>query len=184
MDGYGLKAGDMWRHSVAVACTASEIAAAVESDALDSAYMAGLLHDIGKIILDPYVRERKVLFDHYYSIHPEKAVHDAERDILKFDHALIAAILCENWHLPRSISYGIRHHHQPSSAGDHQLSHIIHLADYITIQSGVEAAGKASCMALDETSRSMVPLAPDILRNAAEKARDYVQSLTGRLINS
>ncbi|HSO21157.1 MAG TPA: HDOD domain-containing protein, partial [Desulfosarcina sp.] len=72
MDGYGLAAGDMWRHSITVACSASEIAAAVGSDALDSAYMAGLLHDMGKIILNPYVRERKLLFDHYFSSHPDK----------------------------------------------------------------------------------------------------------------
>ncbi|MBC2713215.1 MAG: HDOD domain-containing protein [Desulfosarcina sp.] len=182
MEGYGLKAGDMWRHSIAVACTAGEIAAAVGSDAPDSAYMAGLLHDIGKIILDPHVRKRKVLFDHYYSTHPEKTVQDAERDILGFDHAVIAAILCENWNLPRSISFGIRHHHQPSAAGDHQLSHIVHLADYITIQAGLGCAGKASCQDLDEASRSMVPLDPETLRTAAEKARRYMESLTGRLL--
>lgn len=183
MEGYGIKAGDLWRHSIAVACTAGEIAAAIGSDALDSAYMAGLLHDMGKIILDPYVRERKVLFDHYFSTHPEKTVQDAERDIVGFDHALIAAILCEKWNLPRSISFGIRHHHQPSSADGHQLSHIVHLADYITIQAGLGAVGKAAGQALDETSRSMLPLAPDTLRTTAEKACQYAESLTGRLIN-
>ena len=184
MDGYGLKAGDMWRHSIAVACTAGEIAAAMGSDAVDSAYMAGLLHDVGKIILDPYVRERKVLFDHYFANQPQKTVQDAERDILGFDHAVIAAILCENWSLPRSISFGIRHHHQPSSAGDHQLSHIVHLADYFTIQAGVGGGGKASCQDLDENSRSLVALDPDTLAAATTKARQYVESLTGSLLSS
>jgi putative nucleotidyltransferase with HDIG domain len=181
MDGYGLKAGDMWRHSIAVACTAGEIAAAIGADALDSAYMAGLLHDMGKIILDPYVRERKVLFDYYYANHPQKAVQDAERDILGFDHAVIAAILCENWSLPRSISFGIRHHHQPSSAGGHQLSHIVHLADCITNQAGMGVAGQASFQGLDETSGTAVPLDSDTLNIIAEKARQYVESLTGSL---
>lgn len=178
MEGYGLKAGDMWRHSIAVACTAGEIAAAVRFDAPDIAYMAGLLHDMGKIILDPYVRERKVLFDNYTATHPKKTVQDAERDILGFDHAVIAAILCDNWDLPRSISFGIRHHHQPSSAGDHQLSHIVHLADYITLQAGVGVAGTAFCRELDESSRSQVPLDSDILNAAVEKARQYVDGLT------
>jgi putative nucleotidyltransferase with HDIG domain len=181
MEGYGFKAGDMWRHSVAVACTASEIATAVGSDAADSAYMAGLLHDLGKIILDPYVRERKVLFDHYFSFHPESTVQDAERDILGFDHAVIAAIICRNWSLPRSIAFGIRHHHQPSSAGDHQLSHIVHLADHITIQAGMGAAAKASSQVLDESCRSMLPVDPDTLRTTIEKARHYALSLTGHL---
>ena len=182
MEGYGLAAGDMWRHSITVACTASEIAAAVASDALDSAYMAGLLHDMGKIILDPYVRKRRLLFDHYFSSHPEKTIQDAERDILGFDHAVIAAILCEKWNLPKSISFGIRHHHQPSSAGDHQLSHIVHLADYITVQTGSRGGGKAAILTLDETTPSMVPLDAGTLHNVAEKAREYAQSLTGRFV--
>ncbi len=181
MDGYGLKAGDMWCHSIAVACTAGEIAAAVGFDAPDTAYMAGLFHDMGKIILDPYVRERKVLFDNYTATHPEKTLQDAERDILGFDHAVIAAILCENWNLPRSISFGIRHHHQPSSAGDHQLSHIVHLADYFTIQAGVGTAGTAFCRELDESSLSRVTLDPDTLNAAVEKARQFVENLTGQV---
>ena len=184
MEGYGLEAGDMWRHSIAVAVTAGEIAAAIASDALDSAYMAGLLHDVGKIILDPYVRERRVLFNHYFANYPEKTVQDAERDILGFDHGVIAAILCENWNLPRAISFGIRHHHQPSAAGDHQLSHIVHLADYFTVQAGVVGGRKASGQEIDSNSRTLVPLDTDTLRMTAEKAGKYVESLTGRLLGS
>ena len=182
MTGYGLAAGDLWRHSIAVACTSGEIAAAVGSNALDSAYMAGLLHDMGKIILDPVVRDRRLLFDQYYATYPEKGVHDAESDILGFDHAAIAAILCEKWNLPRSISFGIRNHHQPSSAGDHQLSHIVHLADHISIQAGMGVDGAVTGKTLDEAAESMVPLNSEQLKTVVEKACQYAQSLTGRLI--
>jgi putative nucleotidyltransferase with HDIG domain len=182
MDGYGFAAGDLWRHSIAVACTASEIAAALDTDSLDSAYMAGLLHDIGKIILDPFVRERKVLFDQYHATHPERCIQDAERDILEFDHAVIAAILCEKWNLPRPISFAIRHHHHPSSAGDHQLSYIIHLADLITLTTDMGASDDVCVQMPDETTRSMIPLNNDQLVAVAEKARQYTQSLTGRLV--
>ena len=179
MEGYGFRAGNLWRHSVAVACMASEIATAVGFEAADSAYMAGLLHDMGKIILDPYVRERKVLFDQYFSFHPQSTVQDAERNILGFDHAVIAAIICRNWSLPRSIAFGIQHHHQPSSAGDHRLSHIVHLADYVAIQAGMGAVSKTSSPVLDETCRSLLPVDPDTLRTATENARQYLLSLTG-----
>ena len=184
MDGYGLKAGDMWRHSIAVAVAASEIAATVSEDALESAYMAGLLHDVGKIILEPYVHQRGLLFDRYFSSHPGKTIQEAERDILGFDHAVIASILCDNWNLPRSISFAIRYHHQPSSAGDHQLSHIVHLADYYTAKAGVGVTGRAAGQALDSASHLTVSLEPDALRAVAEKASLYVKSLTGRLLGS
>jgi putative nucleotidyltransferase with HDIG domain len=182
MLGYGLASGDLWRHSISVACTSGEIAAALGSDALDSAYMAGLLHDMGKIILDPVVHERRPLFDQYHATYPEKGVHEAERDILGFDHALIAAILCEKWSLPRSIAFGIRNHHQPSSAGDHLLSHIVHLADHISNQAGMGVDVAASGEILDEATKAMVPLNSEQLKQVVEKACQYAKSLTGRLI--
>lgn len=184
MQGYGLEAGDMWRHSIAVAYAAGEIAVSVGSDAFESAYMAGLLHDVGKIILDPYVRERKVLFDHYLAAYPKKTTRDAERDILGFDHAVIAAILCENWSLPRPISFGIRHHHQPSSAGDHQLSHIVHLADYIAIQASLGAADNSTRLPLEEASLSVVPIPSSKLKAVSANTCRYVESMTGYLASA
>lgn len=181
MAGYGLKAGDMWRHCVAVACTAGEIAAVAAPEAAESAYMAGLLHDVGKLILDPYVQERKVLFDHYGAQNQDRAVHRAEQDILGFDHAVIAAILCENWNLPRAISFGIRHHHAPSRAGDHPLTHIVHLADYITNQAGMHGDGRSPKREFDPASQATIRLDGETLQHAAEKARGYMESLTGGL---
>ncbi len=179
MAGYGLKTGDMWRHSVAVACTAGEISAVAAPDVAESAYMAGLLHDVGKLILDPYVQERKILFDQYWKKHKNTTIQSAERDILGFDHAVIAAIVCENWNLPRAISFGIRHHHDPSKAGDHPLTHIVHLADYIVNQAGMVGDSRSSKRELEAGSLSIVRLDEEALQNTAEKARQYMESLTG-----
>jgi HD-like signal output (HDOD) protein len=178
IDGYALRSGDMWRHAVAVAFTAAEVAAVIDADLSQSAYMAGLLHDIGKLVLNPYVRRRKLLFDHYRDSNPGKPVQDAERAILGFDHAAIAAILCEAWHLPRAIAFGIRHHHRPSTTSGHQLSHIVHLADFTAIQAGMGSGGGSDCPVLDETSRSLLPIDADTLNRIAERAIRYVDSLT------
>ncbi len=178
IEGYALKAGDMWRHSIAVAFMAAEIAVATGSESSDSAYMAGLLHDIGKLVLDPYVCQRKLLFDYYRSRNSGRPIQDAERAILGFDHATIAAILCETWDLPRTIAFGIRHHHRPSSTGNHQLSHIVHLADYVAVQTGMGSGGGSDCQVLDDACRSMVPIRTDALDRIAEKAAQYVDSLT------
>ena len=184
MDGYGLEAGDMWRHSIAVAVMAGEMAASVSDDTLESAYMAGLLHDVGKIILNSHVQQRSLLFDQFFMSNPGKSIQDAERHILGFDHAIIAGILCDNWNLPKSISFAIRHHHQPSRADDHQLSHIVHLADYYAGKVGMAVTGRADGQTLDSSSHAAVPLAPDALQAIAEKARQYVKSLTGRLLRT
>ena len=181
LDGYGLKAGDMWRHSIAVAVTAGEIAGQLNADSPESAYMAGLLHDVGKIILNPYVRERQPLFEKYRASYPEKTIQDAERDILGFDHAVIAAILCENWNLPRGIAFSIRNHHQPSAAGNHLLSHVVHLADYYASEIDLARSAAPRGRFLDDASLAVVPVDDEMLRVLTEKSCLYVESLTGRL---
>jgi HD-like signal output (HDOD) protein len=157
MDGYGLKAGDMWRHSIAVACTAGEIASAVDRMPSTTHTWRGCFTMWARLSWILFRQRAKSVVRPLYCRPSGKNLQDAERDILGFDHAVIAAILCETWNLPRSISFGIRHHHQPSSAGDHQLSHIVHLADYISVQAGLGGCGKVSCHVLDETSRSIIP---------------------------
>lgn len=56
------------------------------------------------------------------------------------------------------------------------------MADYINIQADRGGLGNAFNQALDDTTRSMVPLDPDTLRTVAERARQYTHSLTERLI--
>lgn len=182
MAGYGIKAGNMWRHAVAVAAAAAEIAGEIGSDDMDSAYMAGLLHDVGKIVLDPYVQERHMLFAHFSATHPGRPIQDAERVILGFDHAVAAAVLCEKWNLPRTVAFGIRHHHNPSSAGDHPLSHIVHLADQLAIQAGLGDAGHpAASGPQDGLSGSTLNIEPERLALLMAHVGQYVHSLAGNI---
>ncbi|GAB6907555.1 hypothetical protein DESC_830062 [Desulfosarcina cetonica] len=181
MDGYKLKSGDLWRHAIAVAVMASEISSAMMSDSAESAYMAGLLHDVGKIILDPYIRERKVLFDRYMETYPQKCVRDAERDILGFDHAMIAAVLCENWDIPRPIAFAIRNHHQPGTTGDHQLAHIVHQADVLVSRAGLAGSAGYAPPEIHDNSQSVLSLHPDILQQILEKTLQYLDGLSDRL---
>jgi putative nucleotidyltransferase with HDIG domain len=168
----------MWRHAVAVAAAAVKIAEAVDSDVIDTVFMAGLLHDVGKMVLDPYVCERTHLFARYRAVHPERPLYDAEREVLGFDHAVIAAILCENWDLPRSIAFAIRQHHQPSSAGDHILSHIVHLADWAISQTKLGSDEGVRCQRLNAASRSRLPLEKQDLQRIAADARLYVDTMS------
>jgi putative nucleotidyltransferase with HDIG domain len=174
----------MWCHSIAVARLAAEIAASSEPDAFENVQMAGLLHDVGKLILDPYVQERKVLFDHYFQENVGTPLHVAEKDIFGFDHAVIAAVLCETWDLPRTISFGIRNHHQPASAGEHKLTHIVHVADYAVNQAGLNSADYTTRQELNELSCSMIPIHPDTLMSMAENACEYARTLAGKLLST
>ena len=58
------------------------------------AHTAGLIHDVGKLILDPFVLDEKETFESFI-VSEQKTFLAAERDILGFDHAEIAAEVCK-----------------------------------------------------------------------------------------
>ena len=135
LPGYGFESEDLWRHSLSVAFGAKIIAARRNSDLEMVAHTAGLVHDVGKIILDPFVAESKATFDSFL-LEEENTYLGAEKQILGFNHAEVAAEVCQKWSIPGVISSAIRYHHSPSSSSEVELAFILHLADYIALMSG------------------------------------------------
>ena len=100
LKGYQLDSGDLWRHSIAVAFGSRIIANRKDTEFGNVAFFAGLIHDAGKLILDPYVYERKDTFDEFMA-DGENTFVNAEKTILGFDHSEIASELCQKWKIPR-----------------------------------------------------------------------------------
>ena len=99
------------------------------------AHTAGLIHDVGKLILDPFVLEEKETFDSFI-VGEQATFLNAEQQILGFDHAEIAAEVCKQWGIPEIISAAIQYHHSPSASLEVELAFILHLADYISLVTG------------------------------------------------
>ncbi len=136
LDGYGYASGDLWRHSIAVGLGARIIAEIKKFDDTDAAYLAGLMHDSGKIVLDPFILERKAQFSSF--LEDESLTFlKAERHLLGFDHAHIASAICNKWNVPDEIAKAVRYHHTPSFSERNTLAHIVHLADQIATSGGL-----------------------------------------------
>ncbi len=135
--GYGLAPGDLWRHSVAVALAASVVAKKIDSSVGGIVFTAGLLHDIGKVVLNEYVAEdfseivRQVTEEH-------KSFAEAEHCVLGFSHEEIGAKIAEMWQLPEPIVRCIRYHHIPSELETpDELVDAVHLANCICLLLGL-----------------------------------------------
>jgi HD-like signal output (HDOD) protein len=98
--------------------------------------MAGLIHDVGKIILDPYIVEKKEKIESFME-KEEKTFLEAESQFFGFNHADIASEVCHKWNFPEAINFAIKHHHQPGNSDGNELSYILHMADYISYLSGI-----------------------------------------------
>ena len=127
LNGYGFTAQEVHDHSLAVGYGSRSLAALVNPAAEEDAFIAGLLHDAGKIMLNPYVAERQ--------IRPETdgqdAISDLEKRVLGCDHTEIAADVFSQWHFPVSVVDGIRFHHTPDQSGDKELAYILNAADML-----------------------------------------------------
>jgi HD-like signal output (HDOD) protein len=136
LPGYGMDSGDLWRHSLAVGFGAQLLADKINPQLSNDAFIAGLIHDAGKIILDDYVLQRKEEFATYMA-DGEQTYLDAEKDLLGIDHSEIAADICKKWILPDTIHHPIRWHHRPSRSGGSELALFLHVADYFAKMSGM-----------------------------------------------
>jgi len=129
--GYSLCKGGLFFHAVGVASTAEKIAEKSKSPSIKSAYIAGLLHDIGKVILDQYVAEASPLFFRKLSQKNEDFL-TSEKKLLGITHCEAGGFLARKWNFPDGLSDVIQFHHTPEKAKKNkELTYIIYLADLL-----------------------------------------------------
>jgi len=136
MEGYGLAEGELWRNSVSCAVYCRHLAEMVDYEDPDQAFTAGLLRDIGKLVLHDYVRED---FEKIVKLTGEEEISfsEAEEKVLDYNHSQIGALMADKWSLPQILTDTIKHHHTPAAAEeedckDIDLIRIVHLCDYLT----------------------------------------------------
>ncbi len=183
---HGIDPGDLWTHSISTAAWASGLAhrATPRVDPAE-AFVAGLLHDLGKLFLCSRVREE-------YGKAVSRAaaegipLYRAERDLIGYDHAEVGCRLLEHWKIPVLYSSVVQHHHNPSQGfpdGSYPqtLCRIVHLANRLSrgrrTSSGETAGpGKIPARILKELA-----LPPEEMERARAEADRTLQRLLDRL---
>ena len=129
--GYSLCKGGLFHHAIGTAIISEKLAALTGRVKPWLAYTAGLLHDIGKVVLDQYVSSAYPLF--YRKLSDEdSSFSDTEKTILGIDHTEIGSNLARKWSFPQSLIDVIRYHHQPEDAAQNlELAHTVYLADLL-----------------------------------------------------
>lgn len=103
----------------------------------EKAYIAGLLRDIGKTILNHYVKKE---YSKILEMVEEERISflDAEREVLGFNHAEVGGKVAQKWNFPKDLVESIEYHHTPEEAIESpELVSIVHVADAITMMMGV-----------------------------------------------
>jgi putative nucleotidyltransferase with HDIG domain len=138
--GYSLCKGGLYHHAVGTAIIAEKLADYTGSVEPGLAYTAGLLHDIGKVVLDQSIASAYPLF-YRRLFEEENSFSEAEKEILGLDHTQVGDKLARKWLFPESLCDIIRNHHRPEKAARYlELAHVVYLADLLMsrFHSGLE----------------------------------------------
>lgn len=115
-----VKPENFWRHSISTGLAARQLAKRCGVLHGERLYVAGLLHDVGSLIL--YRKfPNKVSAVLMASAGDEEVLCRVEQEMFGFDHAEIGGELLELWNLPASLLSAVRYHHEPEQAADNRL---------------------------------------------------------------
>ena len=176
LKGYQLDPGDLWKHSLAVALGSRIIAEKRDADLVEDAFIAGLLHDAGKIILDPYVLEREEQFK-TSKRNGKRHFTAAEKEILGFDHAEVMSRAARFWRYPETQTTAIRYHHYPARSGNSELAFIVHLADFAAKEADFKSQDTASSPEIDPQTLKILGLKEKDISTISAEIVESVEQL-------
>lgn len=137
----------LWSHSVSVGVCSQLVARVCGRGQSEEAYVGGLLHDIGLILLDQTLRPH--FFHVLDEISPSVPTCVAEQQILSFDHATLGGYVARKWNFPQQIEDAVTYHHHPLAySGPHKdIVYIVTIANYLCSRAGRTSLGVHNVMA-------------------------------------
>jgi HD-like signal output (HDOD) protein len=141
---------EFWSHSIGVAITSRIIGKMLMPQKAEELYLAGLMHDIGMLVLDRFLpTDLDVAI--YTAQNRKIPLHMAEKLILEYDHAQVGGLLAERWGLSKVISNAIKHHHSVENDHETQLTtSIVAIANNLTHKAGISNQESVATDTLDQ----------------------------------
>ncbi len=154
-EGFGYEHGGLWKHSICTAIGAEILSKRLSSGIADVAFTAGLLHDLGKLIVARFLTDRIPIIDQMV-IEKSISYREAEREVLGCDHAEIGFKISDAWNFPSVLVQAMGFHHEPEKArGRPTLTVVTHIADIAALKLGLGVKSTALLEPLSEYAKKI-----------------------------
>jgi HD-like signal output (HDOD) protein len=143
----------------------------------EQAFIAGLVHDVGKVVMDRNLRDPYEKVIALVESGESDSFVEAERDVLGFDHTEVGCLVAQKWGLPEAIAEAVRHHHDPEHAVvDPQLCAIVSLANSacVKLQLGLEQQPDLDLASL--TAAGQLGASAELLDLLMERGQEYIDT--------
>lgn len=162
-----------WRHSLACGIAARSIAKLRRENNTERYFVAGLLHDIGSLVLYQQFSERAqaALERHAQS---DSALEDAERITVGCDHGAVGSALMTAWTLPQFFREAAAFHHSSGHRLHTSGTAAVHIADLLAVALGLGTNGETRVPRFDAKAWKILGLVPDSLESICQEVRSLL----------
>lgn len=164
---------NFWRHSLFCALAARHLAKEARRCDPDTLFTAGMLHDIGELVIfnrEPEEAKQALLL--VLEEPGELPVYIAERQIFGFDHSEVGGLLARQWKLPPLLVDCIAHHHDIAKAQTHlRETALIHIANIIALMAELDTLNLDDVPPIDPKAWEITGLSLDLLEPVMRAAQ-------------
>lgn len=171
----GLDPIKFWQHSIACGMVMQKIS---RDNFKSKHFMAGLLHDVGKLVLDlQFAPYSKVIGE--IARREMRARHLVEQELIGISHAEIGQEIAVLWDLPNELAEGIAFHHAPSAAQRHKLlTALVYIADVIARNLGIGHSGNFVPAEIEDAFAKKIKL-PVSMEQVLSEREEFVKQIDG-----
>lgn len=164
---------NFWKHSLLCALSARHLAKLIGRCDPDALFTAGVLHDIGELIIFnrlPAQAKQALLI--VLDSDEEIAVYQAERQVMGFDHGDVGGALAREWRLPSLLEECIGHHHNVGASRRHRReTALVHLANILAQMAELDTLDSFDVPPVDPAAWEFTGLADDCIEPCVREAQ-------------
>lgn len=175
-DHTSLSVQDFWKHSVVCGIACRVLAIYKREEVPEKFFVAGLLHDIGRMML---LESRPEQYIEVFSMVKQEGclVTEAEMAVFGFTHAEIGKELMLSWHLPSSLASAVGFHHTERRGRSSRLEDIVHVSDILAHTSELGSSGEQFIPLLNPYAWERLSLQTSMLGPAMEKIYEQFENI-------
>ncbi len=165
------------RHSISCGLLSRILGAQANLPHTERLFLAGLLHDIGRLVWYRYFPEQAKLVLNMAK-NTGLSVYEIEKECMGISHTQIAGHLLNKWRFPDTLVNGIIHHHRPMRSPEPVEPSIVHVADIAVNALGLGHSGGHIIPHFDPRGWHQLGIAPGALKTAIDQTVQQVDIMT------